>query len=35
MDYVFFNYLVIGGYDGEIVVWDIEIEKMLIRLRKG
>ncbi|KAK3091715.1 hypothetical protein FSP39_022107 [Pinctada imbricata] len=35
MDFAMPNYLATAGFDGEIVVWDIETEKIFIRLRKG
>ena len=35
MDFAPPNYLATAGFDGEIVVWDIETEKIFVRLRKG
>ncbi|XP_041364011.1 WD repeat-containing protein on Y chromosome-like isoform X2 [Gigantopelta aegis] len=29
------NFIATAGFDGEIIVWDLETEKMFIRLRKG
>ncbi|XP_048248360.1 WD repeat-containing protein on Y chromosome-like isoform X1 [Haliotis rufescens] len=29
------NFVATAGFDGEIIVWDLETEKMFIRLRKG
>lgn len=35
IDYCPPNYVVTGGFDGEIIVWDLETEKVFARLRKG
>ncbi|KAK7112140.1 cilia- and flagella-associated protein 337-like isoform X2 [Littorina saxatilis] len=34
-DYCPPHYLATGGFDGEIIVWDLETEKVFARLRKG
>ncbi|KAK3593630.1 hypothetical protein CHS0354_025521 [Potamilus streckersoni] len=35
MDYCPPNFLVTASFDGEIIVWDVETEKIFVRLRKG
>ncbi|KAK6170880.1 hypothetical protein SNE40_019170 [Patella caerulea] len=29
------NFIATGSFDGEIIIWDIETEKLFVRLRKG
>ena len=34
-DYCPPQYIATAGFDGEIIVWDLETEKVFARLRKG
>ena len=35
MDHYLPYYIATGGFDGEITVWDVETQKIFLRLRKG
>ncbi|XP_069124684.1 cilia- and flagella-associated protein 337-like isoform X2 [Argopecten irradians] len=35
MDFCLPQFLATGGFDGEITVWDLETEKIFVRLRRG